>query len=180
MLNVYGSITLLTEQGTNPIYEMRGLIFNKCCVSEHTRDYQKAEAKGAVEDNTVPCSQQKPFSFRHLPRGPIKKNLSRGRTCIETKPKLKPENCRFVSRGDCCEKSNDVGEEDEANGNVDQLDDVVRAEPADRVHVFEGGGVQQKSPIGVIVCQIDVLFTCQGETKDKEDYGDWNDKPNGN
>ena len=40
--------------------------------------------------------------------------------------------------------------------------------------------MQQKSPIGVIVCQIDVLFACQRETKDKEDYGDWTDKPNGN
>ena len=63
-------------------------------------------------------------------------------------------------------------------GKVDQLDDEVRADPADGVHGLEGSGVQHKSAVGVIVRQIDVLLACQGETKNKEDYGDWNDKPN--
>ena len=65
-------------------------------------------------------------------------------------------------------------------GKVDQLDDEVRAEPADGVHVFEGRSMQQKSAIGVIVRQIDVLFACQGGTKNEGDYGDWNNKPNDN
>ena len=40
--------------------------------------------------------------------------------------------------------------------------------------------MQQKSAIGVIVRQIDVLFACQGGTKNEGDYGDWNNKPNDN
>ena len=96
-LKVYGSKTSLTEQGTNPIYEKRVILFNKFCAFEPTRAYQEAEAKGAVEDNTVPCCQHEPFSFRHLPRVRC--------TCIELRHNLNsPEDCRSVSWSDRCEK----------------------------------------------------------------------------
>ena len=184
-LKVYGSKTSLTEQGTNPIYEKRVILFNKFCAFEPTRAYQEAEAKGAVEDNTVPCCQHEPFSFRHLPGGA---HNALHMHWVETQPKL-------TWRLQICKLKWPLWKEDEADrkvdlkvhwqcwrcmGKVDQLDDEVRAEPADGVHVFEGSGVQQKSAVGVIVRQIDVLFACQGGTKNEGDYGDWNNKPNDN
>ena len=84
-LKVYGSKTSLTEQGTNPIYEKRVILFNKFCAFEPTRAYQEAEAKGAVEDNTVPCCQHEPFSFRHLPGGA---HNALHMHWVETQPKL--------------------------------------------------------------------------------------------
>ena len=153
-LKVYGSKTSLTEQGTNPIYEKRVILFNKFCAFEPTRAYQEAEAKGAVEDNTVPCCQHEPFSFRHLPGGA---HNALHMHWVETQPKL-------TWRLQICKLKWPLWKEDEADrkvdlkvhwqcwrcmGKVDQLDDEVRAEPADGVHVFEGSGVQQKSAIGL-------------------------------
>ena len=55
----------------------------------------------------------------------------------------KPEDCRFVRRGDRREKGNDVGEENEADGKVDHLNYVIRSEPAQGGHVFEGSRMEQ-------------------------------------
>ena len=85
-----------------------------------------------------------------------------------------------IGRLTCLEKDYIKFILEQIGNKVDQLDYVVWSKPADGVHLFKGSSLQHKFPIGVIVCYIDPLFACQGETKNKEDYGDWNDKPGGN
>ena len=66
-----------------------------------------------------------------------------------------PECSRPIRCSYCTDEHCEVGEENEADGNVHQLHHVVRSEPADCAYVVKGGNVElQEHPVICVATQI--------------------------